>query len=154
MIGGEQPCNRPSEEENWRLFRSLWFWILLHEDDTSLSSGTKPTDWWCIWQATGGDAAQRPVGALSRIEPAPRRHVHRLDKETSGLMVVAKPAYAKFSREAALKSARSNASTAPLRIVSSPSDGKIETQLGRDLHNRLKMVKSSTSAANQPLPIS
>ena len=66
--------------------------------------------------------------------------VHRLDKDTSGLMVVAKtlPAQNHLVRQLQERSVKRIYRAVVDGIV--PFDGKIETQIGRDPHNRLKMA--------------
>ena len=66
--------------------------------------------------------------------------VHRLDKDTSGLMVVAKtlPAQNHLVQQLQSRSVKRIYRAIADGIV--PFDGKIETQIGRDPHNRLKMA--------------
>ncbi|MCS3803759.1 23S rRNA pseudouridine1911/1915/1917 synthase [Chromobacterium alkanivorans] len=66
--------------------------------------------------------------------------VHRLDKDTSGLMVVAKtlPAQTELVRQLQARTVKR-----VYRAIADgnvPFDGTIETQMGRDPHNRLKMA--------------
>lgn len=66
--------------------------------------------------------------------------VHRLDKDTSGLMVVAKTLAA---QNHLVKQLQERAVKRIYRAVANgvvPFDGKIETLIGRDPHNRLKMA--------------
>ncbi|RRD90300.1 23S rRNA pseudouridine(1911/1915/1917) synthase RluD [Conchiformibius steedae] len=66
--------------------------------------------------------------------------VHRLDKDTSGLMVVAKtlPAQNHLVKQLQARSVKRIYRAVADGIV--PFDGKIETQIGRDPHNRTKMA--------------
>ena len=66
--------------------------------------------------------------------------VHRLDKETSGLMVVAKtlPAQNSLVRQLQERTVKRIYRAVANGVV--PFDGKIETLIGRDPHNRLKMA--------------
>lgn len=66
--------------------------------------------------------------------------VHRLDKDTSGLMVVAKtlPAQNHLVKQLQERSIKRIYRAVCNGIV--PFDGKIETLIGRDPHNRLKMA--------------
>lgn len=66
--------------------------------------------------------------------------VHRLDKDTSGLMVVAKtlPAQNHLVQQLQARTVKRIYRAVCNGIV--PFDGKIETLIGRDPHNRLKMA--------------
>ncbi|ULJ59450.1 23S rRNA pseudouridine(1911/1915/1917) synthase RluD [Wielerella bovis] len=66
--------------------------------------------------------------------------VHRLDKDTSGLMVVAKtlPAQLNLVQQLQNRSVKRIYRAVADGVV--PFDGKIETLIGRDPHNRLKMA--------------
>ena len=66
--------------------------------------------------------------------------VHRLDKETSGLMVIAKtlPAQNSLVRQLQERTVKRIYRAVANGVV--PFDGKIETLIGRDPHNRLKMA--------------
>ncbi|WP_373795704.1 23S rRNA pseudouridine(1911/1915/1917) synthase RluD [Neisseria dentiae] len=66
--------------------------------------------------------------------------VHRLDKDTSGLMVVAKtlPAQNHLVRQLQARTVKRIYRAVANGIV--PFDGKIDTLIGRDPHNRLKMA--------------
>ena len=66
--------------------------------------------------------------------------VHRLDKDTSGLMVVAKtlPAQNHLVQQLQNRTVKRIYRAVADGIV--PFDGKIETLIGRDPHNRLKMA--------------
>ena len=66
--------------------------------------------------------------------------VHRLDKDTTGLMVVAKtmPAQTDLIRQLQERSVKRIYRAIANGVV--PYDGKIETLIGRNPHNRLKMA--------------
>ncbi|MBO4576354.1 MAG: 23S rRNA pseudouridine(1911/1915/1917) synthase RluD [Neisseriaceae bacterium] len=66
--------------------------------------------------------------------------VHRLDKDTTGLMVVAKtvPAQTDLIRQLQERTVKRIYRAIANGVV--PYDGKIETQIGRNPHNRLKMA--------------
>ncbi|MBP6563029.1 MAG: RluA family pseudouridine synthase [Neisseriaceae bacterium] len=66
--------------------------------------------------------------------------VHRLDKDTSGLMVVAKnlPAQNDLVQQLQARTVKRVYRAIADGLV--PFDGKIETKIGRDPHNRLKMA--------------
>lgn len=66
--------------------------------------------------------------------------VHRLDKDTSGLMVVARtlPAQTDLVRQMQARTVKRTYRAIVDGLVA--SDGKIETLIGRDPHNRLKMA--------------
>ena len=66
--------------------------------------------------------------------------VHRLDKDTSGLMVVAKtlPAQNNLVQQLQARTVKRIYRAVCNGIV--PFDGKIDTKIGRDPHNRLKMA--------------
>ncbi|WP_374555470.1 23S rRNA pseudouridine(1911/1915/1917) synthase RluD [Aquitalea pelogenes] len=66
--------------------------------------------------------------------------VHRLDKDTSGLMVVAKtvPAQTELVRQLQARTVKRIYRAIADGVV--PFDGTISTQIGRDPHNRLKMA--------------
>lgn len=67
--------------------------------------------------------------------------VHRIDKDTSGLMVVAKNdfAHVELSKQIATKKCR-RIYVALIEGTLKQSQGKIETYIGRDKKNRLKMA--------------
>ncbi|MDC7697999.1 23S rRNA pseudouridine(1911/1915/1917) synthase RluD [Vogesella indigofera] len=66
--------------------------------------------------------------------------VHRLDKDTSGLMVVAKTLQAQTDlvRQLQARTVKRIYRAVATGVV--PYDGKIETLIGRDPHNRLRMA--------------
>lgn len=76
--------------------------------------------------------------ALSQVPRA--GIVHRLDKDTSGLMVVAKTLPAQNSLVQQLQNRTVKRIYRAIADGVVPFDGKIETLIGRDPHNRLKMA--------------
>lgn len=66
--------------------------------------------------------------------------VHRLDKDTSGLMVVAKTLLAQTDLVQQLQARTVKRIYRCVATGVVPYDGKIETLIGRDPHNRLKMA--------------
>jgi len=76
--------------------------------------------------------------ALARIPRA--GIVHRLDKDTSGLMVVAKTIQAQIDLVRQLQSHSVSRIYRAIADGEVPCDGKIETAIGRDPHNRLRMA--------------
>ncbi len=75
--------------------------------------------------------------------------VHRLDKDTSGVMVVAKHAAAMESLAAQFKAGGvSKRYTALVRGVPARSTGRVETLIGRSAHDRKKM--SARPASGRP----
>ena len=76
------------------------------------------------------ETAQLPRGGI----------VHRLDKDTSGLMVVAKTPAAQNSLVQQLQERSVKRIYRAVADGIVPFDGKIDTLIGRDPHNRLKMA--------------
>ncbi|MFC4849873.1 23S rRNA pseudouridine(1911/1915/1917) synthase RluD [Vogesella sp. GCM10023246] len=66
--------------------------------------------------------------------------VHRLDKDTSGLMVVARTLQAQTNLVQQLQARTVKRVYRAIATGVVPFDGKIETLIGRDPHNRLKMA--------------
>ena len=66
--------------------------------------------------------------------------VHRLDKDTSGLMVVARTLQAQTNLVQQLQARSVKRVYRCIATGVVPFDGKIETLIGRDPHNRLKMA--------------
>ncbi len=90
------------------------------------------------WQGTLLNGLLHHCPALTHIPRA--GIVHRLDKDTSGLMVVAKTLKAQNNL---VQQLQARTVKRIYRAVASgvvPFDGKIETNMGRDPRNRLKMT--------------
>ena len=151
MIGGESisVTVRPSEE-NLAFKPEAMDLDIVYEDDTVIVVN-KPAGL-VVHPAAGNWTGTLLNGLLAHcpeLSQIPRAGiVHRLDKETSGLMVVAKtlPAQNSLVQQLQERTVKRIYRAVANGIV--PFDGKIETQIGRDPHNRLKM------AANLPLPTS
>jgi 23S rRNA pseudouridine1911/1915/1917 synthase len=81
--------------------------------------------------------------------------VHRLDKDTTGLLVVAKNERALHGLQAQIKSKRARRTYLALVIGNPPDEGDIDAPVGRDPHNRKKMavVPSGRSAQTHFLVI-
>lgn len=90
------------------------------------------------WQGTLLNGLLAYCPALSRIPRA--GIVHRLDKDTTGLMVVAKtlPAQTHLVRQLQARTVKRTYRAVTEGIV--PFDGKIETLIGRDPHQRQRMA--------------
>lgn len=90
------------------------------------------------WTGTLLNGLLHHAPALSQVPRA--GIVHRLDKDTSGLMVVAKtlPVQTHLVQQLQNRSVRRIYRAVADGVV--PFDGKIETLIGRDPHNRLKMA--------------
>ncbi|PIT38173.1 23S rRNA pseudouridine(1911/1915/1917) synthase RluD [Snodgrassella alvi] len=90
------------------------------------------------WQGTLLNGLLAYCPALAQVPRA--GIVHRLDKDTSGLMVVAKtvPAQTHLVRQLQARTVKRTYRAVADGIV--PYDGKIETLIGRDPHNRTRMA--------------
>ena len=143
MIGGEQirVTIRPSEE-NLAFVPEPMALDIVYEDDTVIVVN-KPAGL-VVHPAAGNWTGTLLNGLLAHcpeLSQIPRAGiVHRLDKETSGLMVVAKtlPAQNSLVQQLQERTVKRIYRAVANGIV--PFDGKIETQIGRDPHNRLKMA--------------
>lgn len=115
---------------------------ILYEDDTILVVN-KPAGL-VVHPAVGNWTGTLLNGLLHHcpdLATLPRAGiVHRLDKDTSGLMVVAKtlPAQTHLVEQLQARTVSRIYRAVANGIV--PFDGKIETQIGRNPHNRLKMA--------------
>lgn len=90
------------------------------------------------WQGTLLNGLLAYCPALAQVPRA--GIVHRLDKDTSGLMVVAKTvaAQTQLVRQLQARTVKRTYRAVADGIV--PFDGKIETLIGRDPHNRTRMA--------------
>lgn len=90
------------------------------------------------WQGTLLNGLLHYCPALAQVPRA--GIVHRLDKDTSGLMVVAKTVAAQthLVRQLQARTVKRLYRAVADGVV--PYDGKIETQIGRDPHNRVRMA--------------
>lgn len=143
MIGGEhiRVSIRPSAEYSAFAPEPMALDIV-YEDDTVIVVN-KPAGL-VVHPAAGNWTGTLLNGLLAHcpeLSQVPRAGiVHRLDKETSGLMVVAKtlPAQNSLVQQLQERTVKRIYRAVANGIV--PFDGKIETQIGRDPHNRLKMA--------------
>ena len=143
VIGGENLTVRvhPSEENHAYEAEPIPLDIVF-EDDTVLVLN-KPAGL-VVHPAAGNWTGTLLNGLLAycpTLSQVPRAGiVHRLDKDTSGLMVVAKtlPAQNHLVQQLQERTVKRIYRAVCDNIV--PFDGKIETLIGRDPHNRLKMA--------------
>lgn len=143
LIGGEYLAVtvRPSEE-NLAFTPEAMDLDIVYEDDTVIVVN-KPAGL-VVHPAAGNWTGTLLNGLLAHVpelSQIPRAGiVHRLDKDTSGLMVVAKtlPAQNSLVQQLQERTVKRIYRAVADGIV--PFDGKIETLIGRDPHNRLKMA--------------
>ncbi len=143
MIGGEfiTVTVRPSEE-NLAFIPEAMDLDIVYEDDTVIVIN-KPAGL-VVHPAAGNWTGTLLNGLLAHcpeLSQVPRAGiVHRLDKETSGLMVVAKnlPAQNSLVQQLQARTVKRIYRAVANGVV--PFDGKIDTLIGRDPHNRLKMA--------------
>ena len=143
MIGGEYLAVtvRPSEE-NLAFTPEPMALDIIYEDDAVIVLN-KPAGL-VVHPAAGNWTGTLLNGLLAHcpaLSQIPRAGiVHRLDKDTSGLMVVAKTLPA---QNALVQQLQARTVSRIYRAVTNgivPFDGKIDTLIGRDPHNRLKMA--------------
>ncbi|OSI15499.1 23S rRNA pseudouridine(1911/1915/1917) synthase RluD [Neisseria dumasiana] len=143
MIGGEYIAVtvRPSEE-NLAFTPEPMDLDIVYEDDAVIVLN-KPAGL-VVHPAAGNWTGTLLNGLLAHcpeLSQIPRAGiVHRLDKDTSGLMVVAKTLPA---QNALVQQLQARTVSRIYRAVANgivPFDGKIDTLIGRDPHNRLKMA--------------
>ncbi|UOO77803.1 23S rRNA pseudouridine(1911/1915/1917) synthase RluD [Neisseria sp. Dent CA1/247] len=143
MIGGEYIAVtvRPSEE-NLAFTPEAMDLDIIYEDDTVIVLN-KPAGL-VVHPAAGNWTGTLLNGLLAHcpeLSQIPRAGiVHRLDKDTSGLMVVAKTLPA---QNALVQQLQARTVSRIYRAVANgivPFDGKIDALIGRDPHNRLKMA--------------
>ncbi|WP_107928332.1 23S rRNA pseudouridine(1911/1915/1917) synthase RluD [Neisseria animaloris] len=143
MIGGEfiDVTVRPSEE-NLAFTPEAIDLDIIYEDDSVIVLN-KPAGL-VVHPAAGNWTGTLLNGLLAHcpeLSQIPRAGiVHRLDKDTSGLMVVAKtlPAQNALVQQLQARTVKRIYRAIANGIV--PFDGKIDTLIGRDPHNRLKMA--------------
>ncbi|MCF7521642.1 23S rRNA pseudouridine(1911/1915/1917) synthase RluD [Neisseria sp. ZJ106] len=143
LIGGEfiTVTVRPSEE-NLAFAPEAMDLDIVYEDDTVIVVN-KPAGL-VVHPAAGNWSGTLLNGLLAHcpeLSQVPRAGiVHRLDKETSGLMVVAKtlPAQNALVQQLQARTVKRIYRAVANGVV--PFDGKIDTLIGRDPHNRLKMA--------------
>ncbi|QEY24498.1 23S rRNA pseudouridine(1911/1915/1917) synthase RluD [Neisseria animalis] len=143
LIGGEfiTVRVRPSEE-NLAFTPEAMDLDVVYEDDTVIVVN-KPAGL-VVHPAAGNWTGTLLNGLLAHcpeLSQVPRAGiVHRLDKDTSGLMVVAKnlPAQNALVQQLQARTVKRIYRAVANGVV--PFDGKIDTLIGRDPHNRLKMA--------------
>ncbi|MDK4688700.1 23S rRNA pseudouridine(1911/1915/1917) synthase RluD [Kingella negevensis] len=143
MIGGEELTVQVQQsDENQAYEPEAMDLDIVFEDDTVIVIN-KPAGL-VVHPAAGNWTGTLLNGLLAHcpeLSQVPRAGiVHRLDKETSGLMVVAKtlPAQNHLVQQLQNRSVKRIYRAVADGVV--PFDGKIETLIGRDPHNRLKMA--------------
>lgn len=143
LIGGEQiEVNIVASEESQAFTPEKMDLDIVFEDDAVIVLN-KPAGL-VVHPAAGNWSGTLLNGLLAHcpaLSQVPRAGiVHRLDKDTSGLMVVAKtlPAQNNLVQQLQARTVKRTYRCIADGIV--PFDGKIETLIGRDPHNRLKMA--------------
>lgn len=143
LIGGEElVVEIQQSDENAAFMPEPMDLDIVYEDDTVIVLN-KPAGL-VVHPAAGNWSGTLLNGLLAHcpdLTQVPRAGiVHRLDKDTSGLMVVAKtlPAQNDLVKQLQERSVKRIYRAVANGIV--PFDGKIETLIGRDPHNRLKMA--------------
>lgn len=143
LIGGEQLHIQIQQSDENQAFQPEPMNLnIVFEDDTVIVIN-KPAGL-VVHPAAGNWTGTLLNGLLAHcpeLSQIPRAGiVHRLDKDTSGLMVVAKTLPA---QNALVQQLQNRTVKRIYRAVADgivPFDGKIETLIGRDPHNRLKMA--------------
>ncbi|MDO4998600.1 MAG: 23S rRNA pseudouridine(1911/1915/1917) synthase RluD [Neisseria sp.] len=143
LIGGEQLNVQIQENAETLAFTAEAMDLnIVYEDETVIVLN-KPAGL-VVHPAAGNWTGTLLNGLLAHCEALahiPRAGiVHRLDKDTSGLMVVAKtlPAQNHLVQQLQARTVKRIYRAVANGIV--PFDGKIDTLIGRDPHNRLKMA--------------
>ena len=143
MIGGEILSVHVQErDENLAFTPEAMALDIVYEDDTVIVIN-KPAGL-VVHPAAGNWSGTLLNGLLAHcaeLSQIPRAGiVHRLDKDTSGLMVVAKtlPAQNHLVQQLQARTVKRIYRAVAIGLV--PFDGKIDTLIGRDPHNRLKMA--------------
>lgn len=143
LIGLEKIQVAPQASEESRAFTPEAMPLNIVYEDDSIIVLDKPAEL-VVHPAAGNWSGTLLNGLLAHspsLSAVPRAGiVHRLDKDTSGLMVVAKTLTAQnhLVRQLQERSVKRTYRAVADGIV--PYDGKIDTLIGRDPHNRLKMA--------------
>ena len=143
LIGGEEIEVRPQLDEETLAFAPEAMALDIVYEDDSVIVLNKPAGL-VVHPAAGNWSGTLLNGLLAHcpaLAQVPRAGiVHRLDKDTSGLMVVAKtlPAQNHLVQQLQNRSVKRIYRAVADGIV--PFDGKIDAAIGRDPHNRLKMA--------------
>lgn len=143
LIGGETIQAAIQQDESQLAFTPEAMTLdIIYEDDSVLvlnkPAGLVVHPAAGNWQGTLLNGLLAYCPALAQVPRA--GIVHRLDKDTSGLMVVAKtvPAQTHLVRQLQARTVKRTYRSVADGIV--PYDGKIETLIGRDPHNRTRMA--------------
>ncbi len=143
LIGGETIQAAIQQDESQLAFTPEAMTLdIIYEDDSVLvlnkPAGLVVHPAAGNWQGTLLNGLLAYCPALAQVPRA--GIVHRLDKDTSGLMVVAKtvPAQTHLVRQLQARTVKRTYRAVADGIV--PYDGKIETLIGRDPHNRTRMA--------------
>ncbi|PIT42455.1 23S rRNA pseudouridine(1911/1915/1917) synthase RluD [Snodgrassella alvi] len=143
LIGGETIHAAIQQDESQLAFTPEAMTLdIIYEDDSVLvlnkPAGLVVHPAAGNWQGTLLNGLLAYCPALAQVPRA--GIVHRLDKDTSGLMVVAKtvPAQTHLVRQLQARTVKRTYRAVADGIV--PYDGKIETLIGRDPHNRTRMA--------------
>ncbi len=143
VIGGEiLAVTVLQSEENLAFAPEEMALDIVYEDDTVIVVN-KPAGL-VVHPAAGNWSGTLLNGLLAhcpQLAKVPRAGiVHRLDKDTSGLMVVAKtlPAQTHLVQQLQARTVKRIYRAVANGVV--PFDGKIDTLIGRDPHNRIKMA--------------
>ncbi|MDO4879090.1 MAG: 23S rRNA pseudouridine(1911/1915/1917) synthase RluD [Neisseria sp.] len=143
LIGGEKLAVHIRESNETLAFTPEAMDLDIVYEDDSIIVLNKPAGL-VVHPAAGNWSGTLLNGLLAHcpaLKNIPRAGiVHRLDKDTSGLMVAAKtlPAQNHLVRQLQNRTVKRTYRAVADGIV--PFDGKIETQIGRDPHNRVKMA--------------
>lgn len=143
LIGGEQLTIHIQESNEHLAFTPEIMPLNIVYEDDSVIVINKPAGL-VVHPAAGNWTGTLLNGLLAHCPPLahiPRAGiVHRLDKDTSGLMVVAKTLPAQNHLVQQLQNRTVKRIYRAIVDGMVPFDGKIETLIGRDPHNRLKMA--------------
>lgn len=143
LIGGESIAVAVQQDEATQAFAPEAMELAIVYEDEAILVVNKPAGLVVHpaagnWQGTLLNGLLHYCPALSQIPRA--GIVHRLDKDTSGLMVVAKTLAAQTHLVRQLQARTVKRTYRAVADGTVPYDGKIETQIGRDPHNRLRMA--------------
>ncbi len=143
LIGGESIIVEAIfEEQTWAFQAEPVALDIVYEDDTVIvlnkAAGLVVHPAAGNWTGTVLNGLLHHCPTLSMVPRA--GIVHRLDKDTSGLMVVAKTLSAQINLVEQLQQRTVKRIYRAVACGVVPFDGKIETLIGRDPHNRLKMA--------------
>lgn len=143
LIGGEQISVQVRESNENQAFVPEAMDLEIVYEDAAVIVLNKPAGL-VVHPAAGNWTGTLLNGLLAHcpeLAQVPRAGiVHRLDKDTSGLMVVAKTLPAQNHLVQQLQARTVKRIYRAVTIGTVPFDGKIDAAIGRDPHNRLKMA--------------